>query len=189
MWSFYFDKFNFWKSNFIDEFLSASIAAKGGNAIVGNFILNGFNHLIWNKKIDTLLLGVCLYFILKNITQKYIGILIFNVFLSYCIFNANYNLAGYSIKIIVILLLSCLLLLFDNFVFFDSLSKNELDQNNKFKKIIILLFGSIGCLIGNFTSAGLGYNGYFIGLILAIMLQFTFFIEILNFRVMKQIQN
>ena len=56
-------------------------------------------------------------------------------------------------------------------------------------KITILLFGSIGCLIGNFTSAGLGYNGYFIGLILAIILQFTFFIEILIFRVMKQIQN
>ena len=142
------------------------------------------------KRIDTLVLGVCLYFYFrKNITQKYIGIFIFNVFLSYCIFNGNYNLAGYSIKIIVILLLSCLLLLLDNLIFFESLSKNELDQKNKFKKIIILLFGSIGCLIGNFTSAGLGYNGYFIGLILAIILQFTFFIEILNLRVMKQIQN
>ena len=64
------------KSNFIDEFLSASIAAKGGNAIVGNFILNGFNHLIYEIKESIPYYGVCLYFYFRKNNTKYIGILI-----------------------------------------------------------------------------------------------------------------
>ena len=47
-------------------------------------------------------------------------------------------------------------------------------------KLIFLPLSSVGCLLGNFTSAGLGYNGYFIGLIIGIIFQNIFLIQILG---------
>ena len=54
-------------------------------------------------------------------------------------------------------------------------------QKNNFNKLVFILFGAIGCLLGNFTSAGLGYNGYYIGLVIGLILQLTFFIELIKF--------
>ena len=171
------------QNNFVNQFLSASVAAKGGEQIVFNFVMNGIDHLLNElKRLDTILLGIFLFLYLRNFPySKYIGIFIFNLYFAYCIFNSNYNLAGYSIKIIVILFVSCLIFFIETLIFKNlSLEKFSFQKNN-FNKLVFILFGAIGCLLGNFTSAGLGYNGYYIGLVIGLILQLTFFIELIKF--------
>ena len=178
------------QNNFLNQFLSASVAAKGGVEIVINFIMNGLDHLVKElKRIDTLLLGIFLFLYFRNFSySKYIGIFLFNLYFAYCIFSSNYNLAGYSIKIIVILFVSCLMIFIENLIYKNfSLEEFSLNKNN-FNKLVIILFGSIGCLLGNFTSAGLGYNGYYIGLVISLILQQTFFIELIKFTEQEKIK-
>lgn len=169
------------KVNLAFDFVSASSGAKGGFDNIKSFLLNGLEHIyIQIKSLDTLFLSFLMFLILKN-KKLNLDILIFSFsfILSLSIFQNNYNLGAFSIKSLSILLITCIFVLFEIiFIFFK---KNINDgYSSKYIKLIFLPLSSVGCLLGNFTSAGLGYNGYFIGLIIGIIFQNIFLIQILG---------
>ena len=170
------------KNYSIYNFLDASLNAKGGALIVGKFILNGFNHIFNEiKKFELIFMGLCIYAYFKNLKIRGLNfIFIYNFLWSYFMIKGFYNLSGFSVQAISILVICNLFYCFERLILnFRSL------KNLRNEKIFLFIFlytsSSLGCLIGNFTSAGLGYNGYYIGLIIGIILQICFLYESLSY--------
>ena len=126
-------------------------------------------------------MGLCIYAYLRNLKIWGLNfILIYNFLWSYFIIKGFYNLSGISVQAISILVICNLFYCFERLILnFRSL------KNLRNEKIFLFIFlytsSSLGCLIGNFTSAGLGYNGYYIGLIIGIILQICFLYESLSY--------
>lgn len=170
---------NLSNTSYLDSFLSASLEAKGGGENVTQFIGFGVDHLINEfKKIDTFFLGLTLFFYLISRNNfKLFFLIIFSSIFYKSTFYSNYNLAGFSNKFILILFYTCFAFVVKHLFFKLFYKEENINQNINFQKLIILLFSSIGCFLGNFTSAGLGYNGYFIGLLIGIIFQASFLIR------------
>ena len=192
---FFILKFIFINNNvsLLNDFVNASINAKGGSDIVWKFILNGFNHILNElKRFDTLLMGLSLFLYCKR--QKNLGLTGLFLFISissFSILKFTPNISGYSVRSITIYFILCLFFILFKVIYFKK--KNSNIDNKKITSIFLMTFSAIGCMIGNFTSAGLGYNGYYIGFLLGIILQVCFLIEfidlinlkILNFKISK----
>ena len=109
--------------------------------------------------------------------MKFFFLIIFSSIFYRSNLKIDYNLAGYSNKFILILFFACFAFLI-KYILFKLLFKEEnIYQNINSQKLLILLFASIGCFLGNFTSAGLGYNGYYVGLLIGIIFQSSFLVQ------------
>jgi hypothetical protein len=167
----------------LDSFLSASLEAKGGGENVSKFVSFGIDHLINElRKIDTFFLGLTLFFyFISNKNLKLFFLIIFSSIFYKTTSYQDYNLAGYSNKFILIIFFVCLAFLIKSIILKLFYLEEEIHQYKNSQKLLILLFASIGCFLGNFTSAGLGYNGYFIGLLIGIIFQASFFIQVTEY--------
>ena len=164
------------------NFLDASLNAKGGAQIVGKFVLNGFNHIFNEiKRFEVIFMGLCIYVYFKNLKIWGLNfIFIYNFLWSYFIIKGFYNLSGFSVQAISILVICNLFYCFERLIL-NFRSLKSFRNDNIFLFIFLYTTSSLGCLIGNFTSAGLGYNGYYIGLIIGIILQICFLSESLSY--------
>ena len=172
----------FSRNDVIEEFITASLDAKGGFLIVSKFIKNGFNHLFLElQRYQVWLMGLFIYLYSSKFKfLKLYSISIFVFLWAYTILRFSYNISGFSVQATSLFIVLSSLCIIDLII--QNLSKKKYIENEKkFNCLILFTFSSVGCLIGNFTSAGLGYNGYYIGLLIGIILQICFFLESLRF--------
>ena len=126
-------------------------------------------------------MGLCIYVYFKNLKIWGLNfIFIYNFLWSYFIIKGFYNLSGFSVQAISILVICNLFYCFERLIL-NFRSLKSFRNDNIFLFIFLYTTSSLGCLIGNFTSAGLGYNGYYIGLIIGIILQICFLSESLSY--------
>ena len=145
-------------------------------SIINGFVQNGLNHIFVEiKRFNTVILGFFIYLVSKSsIKLKILGTLSFILFWSISILNTNYNISGFSVKSISILLITCGVIFLEYIVKRISSPHFVVFLDEKQQKLFYIFFASLGCMIGNFTSAGLGYNGYFFGLIIGFIFQNVF---------------
>ena len=105
------------------------------------------------KRFDTLLMGLSLFLYCKR--QKNLGLTGFFLFISissFSILKFTPNISGYSVRSITIYFILCLFFILFKVIYFK---KNSNIDNKKITSIFLMIFSAIGCMIGNFTSAGL----------------------------------